>query len=732
MHILLVTPPLTQLNTPYPATAFLKGFLKQHNYRVSQMDLGIDLVISLFSEVGLRNAFDKICNGNFAMSENALRIFHLRDAYLRTINTVVSFLQGADDTLAHRIGNLNYLPQAGRFVNFIDEEWAFGTMGIRDKARFVATLYIEDLGDLLRETIAPNFAFTRYAEQIARAAHSYDALYHKLQCPPDYTDVLMLELLEAQIQNIKPQLVGFSVPFPGNLYGALRSAQWLKLHYPEITTVMGGGYPNTELRQINDPRVFELIDFITLDDGEAPLLQLLSYLENPTDRNTLVRTFALEDGKVRYYNNPLIPDISHAEIGCPDYEGLDMQRYLSVIELTNPMHRLWSDGKWNKLMLAHGCYWHRCTFCDVTLDYIKRYNPTTASQLVDRIERIVAQTGQTGFHFVDEAAPPLLLRDLSIELLRRRVQISWWTNVRFEKTYSPDLCQLMSAAGCIAATGGLEVASDRLLKLIKKGTSLLQVSKITRNFSTAGIMVHAYLMYGFPTQTEIETIDSLEVVRQLFALELIQSGFWHHFALTTHSPIGQDPKAFKIQILDPEIGSFANNDLRHADPTGGRHELYGEGLNKAVYNYMHKLGFEHPLQNWFDFRVPKTTQSKELIQNYLQLPEKPDYERLTERVLWLGLKIEIDTTSQANGAKKQKTKLNIFHPTQTRSFKTESSIAQWILKLVDTTDIHATTITTLAVVKESFPENHKMNFTAFLLSNEWQMLRQSGLLLLRQ
>lgn len=62
---------------------------------------------------------------------------------------------------------------------------------------------------------------------------------------------------------------------------------------------------------------------------------------------------------------------------------------------------------------------------------------------------------------------------------------------------------------------------------MEKGVTIAQVARVTDGFTQAGIMVHAYLMYGFPTQTTQETIDSLEVVRQLFQAGIVQSGYWH-------------------------------------------------------------------------------------------------------------------------------------------------------------------------------------------------------------
>src|SRR5690606_41040208 len=137
----------------------------------------------------------------------------------------------------------------------------------------------------------------------------------------------------------------------------------------------------------------------------------------------------------------------------------------------------------------------------------------------------------TGFHFVDEAAPPNLLKAMSEEILKRNLKVTWWGNIRFDPFFTAEVTQLMKKAGCIAVTGGIEVASERVLKLIDKGISIEKVAVTTKNFKDAGIFVHAYLMYGFPTQTMQETIDSLEVVRQLFKKNYLSSAYWHRFAL---------------------------------------------------------------------------------------------------------------------------------------------------------------------------------------------------------
>jgi radical SAM superfamily enzyme YgiQ (UPF0313 family) len=735
MNILLITPPLTQLNTPYPATAYLKGFLKKNGILANQADLGIELVLTIFSKKGLTKMFDKIesyvVENQAQLEDSFLRMLKLRKNYEQVIEPVIRFLQHEDATLANRICQGGYLPEGGRFQHLEDMDWAFGSLGTMDRARHLCTLFIEDLGDLLRETIAPHFDFTRYAEKLAMSATSFTRLEEGLKTPNNFTDEILVNLMEEKIQIYHPDLVGFTVPFPGNLYGALKCAQHIKKHHPHIKTVLGGGFANTELRSLKEPKVFDYVDFITLDDGEGCFLKLIEYLEGKRPKQQLQRTFALSEGKVHYFNACLDRDIPHKEIGTPDYSDLPLKKYLSVIDVPNPMHKLWSDGRWNKLTVAHGCYWKKCSFCDITLDYIRRYDVAPAKTLVDRVEEVIQQTGETGFHFVDEAAPPLGLRDLAIELLKRQTSISWWANIRFEKTFNKDLCRLLAASGCIAVSGGLEVASDRLLELMEKGVSIEQVSVVTQAFTEAGILVHAYLMYGFPTQTAQETVDSLEVVRQLFQHGLIHSGFWHRFTMTVHSPVGKNPEKYGVIRLSPEEGTFANNDLQHADPKGCNHDLFSEGLRKSLYNYMHGIGLDFPLQDFFEFKIPKTTHSKQLIASFLSQKEKLDIEKGSNRVLWIGNSPEIQFFKEEKKGKTiERAKLLFYEKREDFTLKTSKELAEWWMEIFPKIALESEEILTLNQLKESYLLKIGDDFQQFLESYFWKELRKRDLLLL--
>lgn len=690
------------------------------------MDLGIEVILEMFSKKGLSEIFASITHHP---SPNIQRIQSLKVEYIKTIDAVIAFLQGKNPSLARQICAGNFLPEAARFDQLDDMEYAFGSMGIQDKAKHLATLYLEDLSDYIVACVDENFGFSRYAERLGRSANSFDELYAHLLEESTYIDTIALTILNTRIEEVAPKLICFSVPFPGNLYSAFRCARAIKANFPDLKIAMGGGFPNTELRDLKDIRVFEFFDFITLDDGELPLELLYNSLcfDNEATNMQFKRTFILENNSVVYKNNTLRSDYKQAEVGTPDYSDLWLDRYISVIEMANPMHSLWSDGRWNKLTMAHGCYWGKCTFCDISLDYIKLYEPIAASLIVDRMQTLIEQTGENGFHFVDEAAPPALMREVALEIIKRKLVVSWWTNIRFEKSFTSDLCLLLKESGCIAVSGGLEVASDRLLALIKKGVTVQQVAQVTRNFTASGIMVHAYLMYGYPTQTVQETVDSLEMVRQLFELGVLQSGFWHQFAMTAHSPVGMFPEKFGV-IPKQNLITFANNDIDFKDITGINHDAFSFGLKKSLFNYMHGICFEYELQEWFDFTIPKTTIPADYIYNCLQ-NEQSFTVKPNARIVWLGGQPQVEViTKSKKGTSWKMMKLTFHKKTQSFDISVSEWEGAWLVSLLEKLTI-GNEKWYYFNVKADF-EQQGENFELFWYSKPMQVLKNIGLITL--
>ncbi len=623
--ILLIQPPLTQLNTPYPAITHLTGFLRSKGIDAQQADLGIELIDRLFTRHNLTKIFAK-AEERDKLPKSIRNILSNKNFYIDKVETVIAFLRGEKQSSSTLFARTDFWENMPRIEAEEELEYDYGVAGNYDRAKYLCSLFIKNITDVIH-FVDRHFELIRYAEHLCTYITHFDIIERELYAPRSIVTDITLEILEEKLELYKPDFVAFSVPFPGNLLQCIFCAEHIKRHHPKIKTIIGGGYVNTELRKLTDPGIFEYIDYITYDDGELPLLRIVTggelirtaMAESLRDEETKslrdeefysikgdeTKSLRVEETEsikvVKFYNRDSKENIPFGELPAPTTDGLPMDKYLNFTDSTNPMHRLWSDGKWNKMMLAHGCYWAKCAFCDTTLDYICRFERCDIGVIVDRMEALMAETGENGFHFVDEAAPPAVLRQLAEEIIKRKLTVSYWTNIRFDRSFTPELCWLLAKSGCIAVSGGLEVASPRVLKLINKGVTIESATECFRNLSEHNIMVHTYLMYGFPSQTEAELFDSLGRVRDLFAEELIQSAFWHRYAMTCHSSSGKNPESVGAKAVEQKDNPFANNEIPFIDPLGIDWEKWNDGLNLATYNYMRGTGFDVPLKQWFSF-----------------------------------------------------------------------------------------------------------------------------------
>jgi hypothetical protein len=607
VRILLVTPPMVQFNTAYPAVPTLAAFLRARGHTVAQADLSLALALRLYSPAGIAEVVADL-RGKFpAGAAPAAVKFLLRhgQAIGEAMPGLIAFQQGKAPERAEAIARPGELPEGPRWKAMRRVPRNLDTPAL---ARHRVSILLDEIADAVREGIDQRFELARYAEHLAAEAASFSPLHKALARQRTLVDRWIDALADAAVEQSAPDVVGCTVPFPGTLYAAFRIARRAKALRPGVTTVLGGGYVNTELRDLEEPRVFDTFDFLTYDDGEIPLARILESLAGQPA--ALVRTARLRDGKVTHEDDPGAPVLRHRDRPAPDFRPLRDAGYLAMAESPNPMHRLWTERPWIKLTLAHGCYWHRCAFCDTSLDYIRRYDPADARTLADWMEQAIADTGLRGFHFVDEAAPPALLGNLAKEILRRGLQVEFWANIRFERQFTPELARLLRQAGCIAASGGLECAQDRLLALLDKGIDTRTAKGAMAALSGAGILVHAYLIYGYPTQTVAETLEALEFVRGLFAEGVVHSAYYHRFALTVHSPAFRDAAKLRLRILDDRAGAFSRNEVpfheaRMADPA-----RLAEGLRRAVYNFMHGVGLENDVASWFDLPAPRPPKQK--------------------------------------------------------------------------------------------------------------------------
>ncbi len=427
-----------------------------------------------------------------------------------------------------------------------------------------------------------------------------------------------------------PDLVCVTIPFPGTLPGALVFAEEAKRALgPRLPVAFGGGYVSTELRSLRDPGIFAYTDYLCYDTGYAALAGVMACLAG-SDADlykTIVRRgpclvahgfegadLAFQSSEPSYQARLPAPEQASRQRAFdeeairqvfPDFSGLDFSRYIRIVEGTNPMHALWSGAAWMKGRLAYGCYWRTCSFCDTSLEYIARYSPSSPEALFAHLCRQAGITGQRGVHFVDEAMPLGHLVRFGLENLRHGRPLLFWGNVRLEKLFTPDSCALLAEAGLVGVSFGLEVATETGLGATRKGISLGSIVTSLAALRHNGILAHAYLIYGWPGQSEADLVDSMEIVRQLFAEGLLVSAFWHRFILTRHSPIyaeWREGKRPSLRVIEPEW-TFGTNDLSFEGEEDSAR--YGEGLDAALGAWMEGEDLDRPVRSWFEGRVAR-------------------------------------------------------------------------------------------------------------------------------
>jgi len=655
----ILQPPLVQLNGPYPSGAYLAAFfrsLPSYGIRgpetVRWVDVNNRVFRSLFSPAGISRVFDLAesvpseslgAAGEDAGREYA-RFLSLRDRWVGWIDGIVSILTGGDRELAHAFVRSPYAPRGRRMDAFLA---GLESEPDADDARVLATLAVEDLADLVTVAVDPAFSLVRYAESISASERSFARVEAALSGPMvrEFFEPVYASLWdELEAEGMIPREPGdqtlfcVSVPFPGALVGALAMARSLRARFgSRIVIGMGGGYVNTELRSAVSPRLAEYVDHLCFDRGYG------AYAAFFADGRVaqLAGVGGAESGPVRLSCPPAyreLEDRMTREI-APDYADIDFRLYPRLADTPNPMHRLWSDGAWLKAYLAHGCYWHRCSFCDVSLDYIRSYLPVGIERLYFSLRRQALSHGLRGIHLVDEAAPPRALRDFARENLRHAARdgggiLPFWGNIRFERSFSRDIADYLAAGGLAAVSGGIEIAAPSGFESIDKGISLEHLVFSCCAFKEAGILVHGYLIYGYWDEDEAELIDSLEVTRQLFRAGLVDSAFWHKFVLTRHSrvycewreragsPAAGRPSAGTLSGLEPidEPGDFADNDLRFRGEEASAR--YTAPLDAALSAWMAGEGLDAPIRRWFPFPVPAPRVDPNLVGSLVSAYER--------------------------------------------------------------------------------------------------------------
>lgn len=766
--VIIIQPPLVQLNTPYPSGAYLRAFFSQLKKDYPQWAIGsvrwIDysnaLYRSIFSQAGLKKLFsstekkamekafhyEKTGKENEAF--NLRRYVSQQEQWIRWIPAITDILSGKGRELSHEFVRSPGVPRGYRMENYLA---GLSSEPDADDALILASLALADLADYISVVYDSAFELIRYGESAAVSATSMEEIKAAMAAPimNDFYTPLVQELI-AGCDSRRRQLICVSCPFPGTVTAALLTCKLFKeAGMDKVFTVMGGGCVNTDLRDCKESLLAEWVDAFSFDRGYGSYWDFFRHIETlecsqcgtervplgiyktnlevykdtarespgtvlfpqaiknadiykmrffskniegqnsklfskntspetvkKTDRGDDVESpfsqGGLQEKRLRNqdasrYDQCIAVEDKYTVQLVPDFSDIDFSLYPRLADSKNPMHRLWSDGAWLKVYLAHGCYWHQCAFCDTSLDYVACYHPVEVEKLHEALYKQAEKTGVRGIHLVDEAAPPVALRNFALANLKKDKPLSFWGNIRYEKVFSRDLADILAHGGLTAVSGGIEIASGSGLDAVHKGTDLDSIVAACAAFKEAGILTHAYMIYGYWLETPQMLIDSMETLRQLFAAGLLDSSFWHKFTLTRHSriyteyckgmhqelevtdnPLHKDcdreqSSAGSVSTGLVSAGSALNESISagsisaESTPNGSvsagqrsdslfsdstlhfkgeeKSVRYGKALNNALATWMAGEKLKAPVTSWFDFPMPKPSVSLHLVEH---------------------------------------------------------------------------------------------------------------------
>lgn len=670
MNVIVINPPLVQLNTAYPSGAYLKAFFKSQNCNTQSYDLSIQLFYSIFSKQGLTKLFElswakanKIANqaeerGDETTAFNIRRYLNNKNNWINWIDFITDTLRGGGREKAHQFLFSPYAPRGSRMDNFLSNLQREPNI---DDVRFLCSFALADLADYITAVFDPHFSLIRYAEALTVDESSFSEIEKNVDSPvmkEFYYPVLKKNFSDFDFHSDvddEKTLICISVPFAGTFTPALFTAKYFKEKFKDkVFVVIGGGFVNTELRQANEVALAKYIDGISYDRGYGSYIEFLNLynskkLDSKASLYKLRRFIKSVDNSVNVIDPlwkknevQLLEDKITVSL-IPDYSDVDFSIYPRLCDDLNPMHRLWVDGAWVKAYLAHGCYWHKCAFCDTNLDYVCAYKVTDIEPLFYGLLKTCNEKQVYGIHFVDEALPPAALKKFALLNAQNGNLLYYWGNIRFEKSFTYDLAAFLSYCGFGGASAGIEAATNNGLQSINKGTDIHNIVNAACAFKENGILVHAYMIYGFWNDTPQGIIDSLETLRQLFAAGLLDSAFWHKFVLTKNSTVytewekGGHPEL--KPIVNKQESMFAKNDLHFEGEQ--KYNKFGNGLDRAVDAWMHGQKLEMNIKKWFDFNVPEPTIGKNYIENEISKYEKAKENKgrniqFTENLFWLG------------------------------------------------------------------------------------------------
>lgn len=495
MRILLINIPPWYPSQPYLSIPTLTSTLKSFGYIVKQIDLNIEFYDFLLNKEELEFVFSQ--KQLFERDENLYKIFSIREILINEINTAKDVLRSNDLFIKEKYEYaIKIIELSLKSYSALDNKISI----YFDNVHYNFNKY--DINEIQQYTNSNNL-FAKFFSKFFYCFHF------------DYS------------------FIGLSVTTSEQLIPALILTKYLKIKIPKIKIVFGGDLITRLKHVFSSPGLLtNYFDYCVYGYGEKAIVKLALALEGK-EAIDKVPNLIFKD-RVNVYINAEEKLDNVTTYPPPDFDDLPLERYFTP-QIVLPYE------------ISKGCYWGKCTFCEITglPFFVKEY-----TKVIDDLVYLSGKYNSRIFTITDSAAPPAIIYKISKYFKEKNIGIYWSALVRTEDYFDNIRTKVLYEGGCRMVFIGFESGSQRIINLMEKGTLVESGERVLKNFHDANIWIHGYFMFGFPGETKEDIDKTIEFLSK--NMNTFNSVGISTFILALNTPIDQNPSKYNINLETSE------------------------------------------------------------------------------------------------------------------------------------------------------------------------------------
>jgi len=524
LNIVLIDPPFGSINGPSIGLPVLVSYLWNHGINIGAIDLSNRFYAFLLTENNIRAGLEHLEN-QFAQLNRKNRLGFAEVVEFEKLVKLLLKREKLDSELAWLLS------------------CHLDPLSIRNSDNMDLVSFLIQLATIKNFPEIIEFAPRLKKTDLLSKYSSEDIV--RATCEESFYTEIFEKILSISLFKMKPvPLVGISVSFSDQVIPAFQCARMIKKKWPDTHITMGGSFVSIHLREINNTRIFDIIDSLVLDEGENPLEKLYGEIDSGSPNlNHIPNLIICPDEKIQHTKKELQPleSLSFSS----DYFLFDLDQYLfSPENVIIPF------------CLSRGCKWKKCSFCRTDIPVFHNYCRPSSDILYEQLVTLVREYGAKTVSFSSAFSEPKVLEYISKRLVEDEIQIHWFASTRLSNDFNRDLCALFRDAGCARLSFGIESFSDRILSSMKKGIQAKQIEQVITDIDGV-IPIFLLMMVGIPTETEQEACDGFEKIQDLLSRKLITGYNYNVFHMTYGSDIWKNPRKYHLS----NIHWFSENDL---------------------------------------------------------------------------------------------------------------------------------------------------------------------------